>query len=235
MANPPFTGSIDRSDLNSNLQLPTTKTELLFVENLYRLLKKGGTGCVIVPQGVLFSSGAAFKALRRLLIARCRLEAVIAMPSGVFKPYAGVCTAILLFTKIWGPNEKVTLPATSHVWFYDMTTDGYSLDDKRTKLPGCGDLQDIVNRYNTRNATVDTDRTQRCFMVSRADIEAQGYDLTFGRYRQAVFQDVRHEPASDILNRLLEAEVGNASDADLANVGGGIVRELLDLRRALGG
>lgn len=235
MANPPFTGSVDRSDINGNLLLATTKTELLFVENIYRLLKKGGTACVIVPQGVLFSCGAAFKALRRLLIERCELDAVIAMPSGVFKPYAGVRTAILLFTKIWGPKEKLTKPATQHVWFYDMAADGYSLDDKRTKLQGHGDLQDIVNRYNTRDATVDTDRTQKCFMVPRADIEAEGYDLTFGRYRQAIFQDVRYEPPSDILNRLLEAEVGDAGDEDLAKVSSGIVRELLDLRRTIGG
>ena len=107
MANPPFTGSIDKGDINENLQLGTTKTELLFVENIYRLLKKGGTACVIVPQGVLFGSGGAFKTLRQLLVERCDLKAVITLPSGVFKPYAGVSTAILLFTKVWGPKDKV--------------------------------------------------------------------------------------------------------------------------------
>lgn len=117
MANPPFTGSIDKGDINENLRLGTTKTELLFVENIYRLLKKGGTACVIVPQGVLFGSGVAFKTLRQLLIERCDLKAVITLPSGVFKPYAGVSTAILLFTKVWGPKDKVTQPATEHVWF----------------------------------------------------------------------------------------------------------------------
>ncbi|SDH77027.1 class I SAM-dependent DNA methyltransferase [Nitrosomonas sp. Nm132] len=115
MANPPFTGSIDKGDINEALQLGTTKTELLFVENIYRLLKKGGTACVIVPQGVLFGSGGAFKTLRQLLVERCDLKAVITLPSGVFKPYAGVSTAILLFTKVWGPKDKVTQPATEHV------------------------------------------------------------------------------------------------------------------------
>jgi type I restriction enzyme M protein len=120
MANPPFTGSIDKGDINENLTLSTTKTELLFVENIYRLLKKGGTACVIVPQGVLFGSGKAFKDLRQLLVERCELKAVITMPSGVFKPYAGVSTAILLFTKVWGPKDTVTEPATEQVWFYEM-------------------------------------------------------------------------------------------------------------------
>jgi type I restriction enzyme M protein len=115
MANPPFTGSIDKGDINENFSLSTTKTELLFVENIYRLLKKGGTGCVIVPQGVLFGSGGSFKNLRQMLGERCDLKAVITMPSGVFKPYAGVSTAILLFTKVWGPKDKVTKPATEHV------------------------------------------------------------------------------------------------------------------------
>lgn len=115
MANPPFTGSVDKGDINENLIIDTTKSELLFVANIYRLLKKGGTACVIVPQGVLFGSGNAFKSLRQLLVDRCDLKAVIAMPSGVFKPYAGVSTAILLFTKVYGPKEKVTKPATQHV------------------------------------------------------------------------------------------------------------------------
>ncbi len=140
MANPPFTGSIDKGDINEALQLGTTKTELLFVENIYRLLKKGGTACVIVPQGVLFGSGGAFKALRQMLVERCDLKAVITLPSGVFKPYAGVSTAILLFTKVWGPKDKVTQPATEHVWFYEMAADGYSLDDKRSKQEGNGVL-----------------------------------------------------------------------------------------------
>jgi type I restriction enzyme M protein len=115
MANPPFTGSIDKGDINEKLKLGSTKTELLFVENIYHLLKKGGTACVIVPQGVLFGAGTAFKTLRQLLLERCDLKAVITLPSGVFKPYAGVSTAILLFTKVWGAKDKLTKPATEHV------------------------------------------------------------------------------------------------------------------------
>jgi type I restriction enzyme M protein len=236
MANPPFTGSIDKGDINEHLQLGTTKTELLFVENIYRLLKKGGTGCVIVPQGVLFGSGGAFKTLRQLLLDRCDLKAVITMPSGVFKPYAGVSTAILLFTKVWGPKDKVTQPATEHVWFYEMAADGYSLDDKRTKQEGYGDLQEIVARYHTRNPETDTDRTQKCFMVPRAEIanEENNFDLSLSRYKQDVFEEMRYDPPTVILDRLLQAEVGEASDADLVIVQSGIVRELLELRGMVG-
>lgn len=236
MANPPFTGSIDKGDINENLSLSTTKTELLFVENIYRLLKKGGTGCVIVPQGVLFGSGGAFKALRKLLVERCDLKAVITMPSGVFKPYAGVSTAILLFTKVWGPKDKVTQPATEQVWFYEMQADGYSLDDKRSKQEGNGDLQDIVARFHARNPETDTDRTAKCFCVPRSEIadEKNNYDLSLSRYKEDVFEDVVYEKPADIMKRLIEAEVGEVEDADLAKVQSGIVRELLELREMVG-
>ncbi|MCA9420918.1 MAG: N-6 DNA methylase, partial [Nitrospira sp.] len=232
MANPPFTGSIDKGDINEDLTLSTTKTELLFVENLYRLLKKGGTACVIVPQGVLFGSGTPFRTLRQMLLERCDLNAVITMPSGVFKPYAGVSTAILLFTKVWGPKDKVTQPATEHVWFYEMQRDGYSLDDKRTKQEGYGDLQDIVTKYHSRNPETDTDRAQKCFMVPRAEIadEKNNYDLSLSRYKQDVFEEVEYEAPRVILERLLKEEVGEVQDADLARVQSGIVRELLELR-----
>jgi len=251
MANPPFTGSIDKGDINENLSLGTTKTELLFVENIYRLLKKGGTACVIVPQGVLFGSGGAFKTLRKLLVERCYLKAVITLPSGVFKPYAGVSTAILLFTKVWGPKDKVTQPATEHVWFYEMQADGYSLDDKRSKQAGYGDLQDIVARFHGRDAEKDTDRTAKWFCVARGDIEAEGYDLSLSRYKEDVFEEVVYELPAVILERLLVAEVGE----DFVNHGmhgehgkvdsredakarrdemGGIVRELLELRGMVG-
>ncbi len=230
MANPPFTGSIDKGDINENLTLSTTKTELLFVENIYRLLKKGGTACVIVPQGVLFGSGGAFKNLRQMLIERCDLKAVITMPSGVFKPYAGVSTAILLFTKVWGPKDKVVRPATKQVWFYEMQADGYSLDDKRTKQEGYGDLQDIVERYHTRNPEIDTDRTKKCFVVPRTEIEAEAYDLSLSRYKKDVFEDVHYDPPGMILERLIQAEVGDVEEADLAKVQVGIVRELLELK-----
>lgn len=234
MANPPFTGSIDKGDINENLQLATTKTELLFVENIYRLLKIGGTACVIVPQGVLFGSGGAFKTLRQLLVERCDLKAVITLPSGVFKPYAGVSTAILLFTKIYGAKDKVDRPATEHVWFYEMQADGYSLDDKRSKQEGFGDLQDIIAKYHARNAATDTERTAKCFMVPRHEIEAEGYDLSLSRYKESVSDEVQYEAPSVILDRLIRAEVGDVSEADFAKVQSGVVRELLELRGMIG-
>ncbi|MDC4985772.1 type I restriction-modification system subunit M [Acinetobacter baumannii] len=230
LANPPFTGSIDKGDINENLQLSTTKTELLFVENIYRLLKKGGTACVIVPQGVLFGSGGAFRTLRQLLVERCDLKAVITLPSGVFKPYAGVSTAILLFTKVWGAKDKVAKPATEHVWFYEMVADGYSLDDKRTKLEGFGDLQDIITKFHARDEATDTDRTAKCFMVPRTDIEAKNYDLSLSRYKEDVFEEVQYDAPGVILDRLIQAEVGDVDEAELARVQSGIVRELLELK-----
>lgn len=236
MANPPFTGSIDKGDINENLQLSTTKTELLFVENIYRLLKKGGTACVIVPQGVLFSSGGAFKTLRQRLVERCDLKAVITLPSGVFKPYAGVSTAILLFTKVWGAKDKVTKPATEHVWFYEMQSDGYTLDDKRTKQEGFGDLQEITAKYHSRNTATATDRTAKCFMVSRTEIadEKNSYDLSLSRYKQDVFEEVHYDLPGVILDRLIQAEVGDVDDAELVKVQSGIVRELLELKEMVG-
>jgi type I restriction enzyme M protein len=236
MANPPFTGSIDKGDINENLQLGTTKTELLFVENIYRLLRKGGTACVIVPQGVLFGAGGAFKTLRQLLLERCDLKAVITMPSGVFKPYAGVSTAILLFTKVWGPKDKVTKPATENVWFYEMAADGYSLDDKRSKQEGNGDLQDIIAKYHARTPVTDTDRTAKCFMVPRAEIadDKNNYELSLSRYKIDVFEEVHYDAPGVILDRLIQAEVGDVEEAELAKVQGGIVRELLELKRMVG-
>jgi type I restriction enzyme M protein len=236
MANPPFTGSIDKGDINEHLQLATTKTELLFVENIYRLLKKGGTACVIVPQGVLFGSGGAFKALRQMLVERCDLKAVISLPSGVFKPYAGVSTAILLFTKVWGPTDKVTKPATEHVWFYEMAADGYSLDDKRSKQEGSGDLRDIIAKYHSRNAAADTDRTAKCFMVPRTEIadEKNNFDLSLSRYKQDVFEEVHYDAPGVILERLIQAEVGEMDEADLVKVKSGIIRELLELKGMVG-
>jgi type I restriction enzyme M protein len=236
MANPPFTGSIDKGDINENLQLGTTKTELLFVENIYRLLKKGGTACVIVPQGVLFGSGGAFRTLRQMLVERCDLKAVITLPSGVFKPYAGVSTAILLFTKVWGPKDKVTQPATENVWFYEMAADGYSLDDKRSKQDGNGDLQDIIAKYHVRNPATDTDRTAKCFMVPRTEIadEKNNFDLSLSRYKTDVFEEVHYDAPGVILDRLIQAEVGDVDEIELTTVQSGIVRELLKLKEMVG-
>jgi type I restriction enzyme M protein len=242
MANPPFTGSIDKGDINENLSLGTTKTELLFVENIYRLLKKGATAGVIVPQGVLSSSSGAFTTLRQLLVERCDLKAVITLPSGVFKPYAGVSTAILLFTKVWGPKDKVSRPATEHVWFFDMAADGYSLDDKRSKqkwpdgTDDWGDLQNIITRYHARNPETDTDRTSKCFMVPRVEIaeERNNYELSFSRYKSEVFEELKYDKPGVILDRLIQAEVGDVAGADLAKVQSGIVRELLELKGMMG-
>ncbi|HBA5292522.1 type I restriction-modification system subunit M [Escherichia coli] len=236
LANPPFTGSIDKGDINEALQLATTKTELLFVENIYRLLKKGGTACVIVPLGVLFGSGKAFRDLRQTLVERCDLKAVITLPSGVFKPYAGVSTAILLFTKVWGVKDKITKPATEHVWFYEMAADGYSLDDKRSKQEGYGDLQDIITKYHNRNPGTDTDRTAKYFMVPYSEIadEKNNFDLSLSRYKEDVFEEVSYEPPRIILERLIQAEVGDIDEAELAIVQNGIVKELLELKGILG-
>lgn len=236
MANPPFTGSIDKGDINENLTIGTTKTELLFVENIYRMLKKGGSACVIVPQGVLFGSGVAFKTLRQMLVERCDLKAVITLPSGVFKPYAGVSTAILLFTKVWGPKDKVTKSATEHVWFYEVAADGYSLDDKRSKQEGYGDLQDIIGRYHARDSATDTDRTAKFFMVPRTEIadEKNSYDLSLSRYKQDVYEELHYDAPGVILDRLIQAEVGAVDEAELAKVRSGIVRELLDLKGMVG-
>jgi len=236
MANPPFKGSIDKTAINPHLQLATTKTELLFVETIYRMLRKGGSACVIVPQGVLFGSGKAFRQLRQLLLERCDLKAVISMPGGVFKPYAGVSTAILLFTKVWEQSDHMTRPATGHVWLYDMRSDGYSLDDKRSKLDGYGDLQEIVKAYRARNPKKDTDRSAQCFCVPHAEIKAHDYDLSISRYRQDVPDTAEYETPALIVQRLIEAEVGDmGAAAKRSGIQGGIVGELLELREMVGG
>ena len=197
MANPPFTGSIDKGDINEALKLGTAKTELLFVENIYNLLKMGGTAGVIVPQGVLFGSGNAFVAARKILVENCELKAVIAMPSGVFKPYAGVSTAILVFTK-GGETEKV--------WFYDMQSDGYSLDDKRTKLAGYGDLQDIVTQFKKRDQNKKSDRKAKFFFVPKKEVVAENYDLSMSKYKEDVFEEVAYEKPVKIMTKLKTME-----------------------------
>ncbi|MES0491998.1 MAG: N-6 DNA methylase, partial [Leptospirales bacterium] len=207
MANPPFTGSIDKGDINESFQLLTTKTELLFVESIYNMLEKKGTAGVIVPQGVLFGSGNAFVAARKILVEQCELKAVIAMPSGVFKPYAGVSTAILIFTK----DDK-----TENVWFYDMQSDGYSLDDKRSKLEGdarYGDLQDIVKQFKARSPqkdmTKEGHRKEKYFFVPKDEIVNNNYDLSISRYKEDVFEEVEYEKPNVILDKLdsLENEI----------------------------
>jgi len=197
MANPPFTGSIDKGDINESMTLPTTKTELLFVERMFRMLKMGGTAAVIVPQGVLFGSGKAFVQLRKLIIEMAELKAVITMPSGVFKPYAGVATAILIFTK-GGETKKV--------WFYEMKRDGYSLDDKRQKLENQSDLQDIIESYKIRNKTDFTDRKGKCFFIPKTEIEENNYDLSLSKYKEEDYIEQKYDPPSEILDKLTTIE-----------------------------
>ena len=199
LANPPFTGNIDKGDINESLTLPTTKTELLFVERIFRMLRMGGTAAIIVPQGVLFGSGKAFVAARKMLVDKAELKAVITLPSGVFKPYAGVSTAILLFTK---GGE------TLHTWFYEMRSDGYSLDDKRNKLGGYGDLQNIIQAYRQRTPSV-SDRSKPCFFIEKAEIVANDYDLSLSKYKEEVYEEAVYETPSVILKKLnvLEADI----------------------------
>jgi len=234
MANPPFTGSIDKGDINEALSLKTTKTELLFIETIYHLLKKGGTAGIIVPQGVLFGSAGAFVEARKILVDRCDLKVVVTMPSGVFKPYAGVSTAILIFTKVYDKEDKITEPGTEHVWFYEMENDGYSLDDKRNKQDGCGDLQDIVAKFKKRDAKKNTDRTQKWFVVPRQEIVDEKYDLSLSRYKEEVFEEIEYEKPEVILRKLLESEVGKHFDEEALGGVKGIVKELLELKRMLG-
>ncbi|QQX81688.1 N-6 DNA methylase [Shewanella sp. KX20019] len=237
MANPPFTGNVDKGDINERFQSGTTKSELLFMENIYHLLRKGGTAGVIIPQGVLTGKGKAFQFIRKQLIERCDFKAVISMPSGVFKPYAGVSTAILIFTKVWGPKEKISTPATERVWFYDMERDGYSLDDKRIKKEDFGDLQDIIYQYNgyiseehSQKQNKEWDRTKKCFAVPFKEIESEGYDLSFNCYKEHTFDSVEYESPLTIVERLISSEVGELSEKDISKIESGIVRDLLDLR-----
>lgn len=181
----------------------------MFLEKIYNLLKIGGTAGVIVPQGVLFGSGKAFVAARKKIIEECELKAVIAMPSGVFKPYAGVSTAILIFTK-GGETENV--------WFYGMESDGYSLDDKRTKLDGYGDLQDIVTQYKNRDQSKESDHTGKYFFVPKDEIVAGNYDLSISKYKEEIIDEVIYEKPALILAKLktLESEI----DKELAELEG---------------
>jgi type I restriction enzyme M protein len=196
MANPPFTGNIDKGDINASLKLPTTKTELLFVERIFNMLKMGGTSAVIVPSGVIQNSGKAFEGLRKLIIEKAELKAVIAMPSGVFRPYAGVSTAILIFTK-GGETNKV--------WFYDLQSDGYSLDDKRNKID-TSDLPDIVQQYKTRKEKTDVDRKNKFFFVDKKEIVEKNYDLNLSTYKVEEYEEVIYEKPKVIFEKLEDLE-----------------------------
>lgn len=201
MANPPFTGSIDKGDVHESLKLPTTKTELLFLERIFRMLEMGGTGAVIVPQGVLFGSQNAFVQARKLLVEESELKAVITMPGGVFKPYAGVATAVLLFTK--GGETVNTL-------FYAMDGDGYSLDDKRAKQDGHGDLQDVIGRFRKREMEAG-DRKSKWFMVPKKEIVDNKHSLSFNDYQQEDMKEVEYDLPKDLIEKLelMEKEIVN--------------------------
>jgi type I restriction enzyme M protein len=197
LANPPFKGSIDKDSINDKLTLNTKKTELLFVENMIRLLEPGGKCGVIVPQGVLFGNSKAHKGLRKMLLDTCQVEGVVSMPSGVFKPYAGVSTAVLVFTK-GGETEKV--------WFYDMEADGYSLDDKRTPTDMKGDIPDIIERYTNRHEENPEDRKNKCFYVPVEEIKENDYDLSISRYKEIEYEEIEYEKPEVIIQRIDELE-----------------------------
>jgi len=202
LANPPFKGSLDEEDVCPDLlrKVKTKKTELLFVALIENMLKIGGQSATIVPDGVLFGSSNAHQQLRQLLVEKNQLEAVISLPSGVFKPYAGVSTAILIFTK--GGN-------TDHVWFYDVQADGFSLDDKRTPKKE-NDLPDLMASYRKRDKTTATtaanDRTQKAFWVSKAEIASNKYDLHINRYKKVVYAEQQYDDPKVILSKLVALE-----------------------------
>ncbi len=195
LANPPFTGNLNKGEIDDTLSLSTTKTELLFIERIYTMLRGGGTAGVIIPQGVLFGSGKAFKEARKLMIEDSQLKAVITMPSGVFKPYAGVATAILVFTKSGDTDD---------VFFYNMKNDGYSLDDKRTKIDE-SDLQDIITKYRDKT-NIENDRKNSYFLVPKKEIVENGYDLSFNTYQEEVYEEIEYEEPSVILEKLATLE-----------------------------
>ena len=200
LANPPFKGSLDYDTVAPDLLkvCKTKKTELLFLALFLKMLKIGGRCACIVPDGVLFGSSTAHKAIRKALIEENRLEAVISMPSGVFKPYAGVSTGILIFTKTGhGGTDKV--------WFYDMQADGLSLDDKRTPVAE-NDIPDIVKRFHERDKEESRARTEKSFFVPKEEIVGNEYDLSINKYKQTEYKAVQYQPTSVILAELREME-----------------------------
>jgi len=205
LANPPFAGSLDYENTAKGLLqvVKTKKTELLFLTLFLRLLKPGGRAAVIVPDGVLFGSSNAHKALRKILVEDQKLDAVISMPSGVFKPYAGVSTAVLIFT-------KTNSGGTENVWFYDMQADGFSLDDKRTELDHSkhanDNIPDILTRWRNHDEEAKQLRTDQSFLVPKADIANRGYDLSVNRYKEVVYDKVQKRSPRRILGELSRLE-----------------------------
>jgi type I restriction enzyme M protein len=244
LANPPFKGSIDKSDINERFSTKTTKTELLFIELMYDLLVTGGRCGVIVPDGVLFGTSNAHISTRKILVDKCKLEGVVSMPSGVFKPYAGVSTAVVVFQK--GGT-------TDNVWFYDMEADGFSLDDKRQKVAE-NDIPDIIKRWREKNQShpersrgmshandsvepkgtvrkaaeaatpygehvstpldVTGDRKGKCFLVPAAEIRSNKYDLSISRYKEIDHKEIEYEKPDVIMAKVLELEKEISKDID---------------------
>ena len=198
LANPPFKGSLDADSVSADLLkvCKTKKTELLFLALFLKMLKVGGRCACIVPDGVLFGSSKAHKAIRKELIENNKLEAVISMPSGVFKPYAGVSTGILIFT-------KTNHGGTDNVWFYNMTADGYSLDDKRTKVSE-NDIPDIIQRFNALDNEKERKRTDKSFFVTKKEIVENDYDLSINKYKEIEYEKIEYPPTKDIMKEILE-------------------------------
>ena len=196
LAIPPFKGSIDKSDISDQLRIESTKTELLFVDLMLRLLVLGGRCAVIVPDGVLFGSSNAHQALRKILVEENQLDGIVSLPSGVFKPYAGVSAAVLLFTK-GGQTDKV--------WFYDMQADGFSLDDKRQPISD-NDIPDIIKQWTTRAAKNGPKKGDQWFWVDKVEIAENKYDLSLSRYKPVVYEEVEYEKPNVILKNILVLE-----------------------------
>lgn len=201
LANPPFKGTVDVEGINDNLKSVTNtkKTELLFLALFLRMLKKGGRAACIVPDGVLFGSSKAHKTIRKEIVENHQLRAVISMPSGVFKPYAGVSTAVLVFTKTGnGGTEKV--------WFYDMKADGFSLDDKRNPVKE-NDIPDIIERFHHLDQETERKRTEQSFFVPKEEIVANDYDLSINKYKEIEYVPVEYPPTKEILAELRRMEL----------------------------
>jgi type I restriction enzyme M protein len=200
LANPPFKGSID-ADITADSLLKVTstkKTELLFLALFLRSLRVGGRCASIVPDGVLFGSSKAHREIRKKLVEENKLVGVISMPSGVFKPYAGVSTAILIFTKTgYGGTDKV--------WFYDMKADGFSLDDKRQEVSE-NDIPDIIKRYNNLEAEEDRKRTEQSFFVTKSEIVANNYDLSINKYKEVVYEKVEYPKPAVLISEIEELQ-----------------------------
>lgn len=209
LANPPFKGSLDYDSVANDLlaTVKTKKTELLFLALFLRILKPGGRGAVIVPDGVLFGSSKAHKEIRKKLLEENQLDAVISMPSGVFKPYAGVSTAILIFTKTSATSK------TKKVWFYDMRADGFSLDDKRSEIEQ-NDIPDIIERFSKRDREDGRKRTEQSFFVTLEEIQENDYDLSINKYKEIEYEEVEYEEPLDIIKKieLLEQEIVQGFD-----------------------